>query len=127
MLEKVDGLADQLGVDLIAQIGDGEVADGLDQSGSRVLRNGFHEENGQKGERNYSPDVVDVQESWVSPDLEIVVLAKHKSTARGSDDAMWEIQKLDRSEPDAVFFEIPTDYKIVTATFDGSQPDSPPW
>jgi len=40
---------------------------------------------------------------------------------------MWEIQKLDRSEPDAAFFEIPTDYKIVTATFDGSQPDSPPW
>jgi hypothetical protein len=73
-----------------------------------------------------SPDVVDVQESWVSPDLEIVVLAKHESTARGSDDARWEIQKLDRSEPDAAFFEIPTDYKTVTATFDGSQADSPP-
>lgn len=73
-----------------------------------------------------SPDVVDVQESWVSPDLEIVVLAKHKSTNRGSDGTIWEIQKLDHSEPDAALFEIPPDYKIVTATFDGSQPDSPP-
>jgi hypothetical protein len=61
-----------------------------------------------------SPDVVDVRESWVSPDLEIVVLAKHNSTARGSDDAMWEILKLDRSEPDAALFDIPKDYKIET-------------
>lgn len=69
-----------------------------------------------------SPDIVDVQESWVSPDLEIVVLAKH---TRGSDDTMWEIQKLDRSEPDAALFEIPADYKIVTATFDETQPPEP--
>ena len=72
------------------------------------------------------PGVVDVQESWVSPDLEIVVLSKHKSTAPGSDEATWEVQKLDRSEPDVALFEIPKDYKIVTATFDGSQADSPP-
>lgn len=72
------------------------------------------------------PDVVDVQETWVSPDLEIVVLSKHNSTARGSDDAMWEVQKLDRSEPNGALFEIPKDYKIVTATFDWSQADSPP-
>ena len=72
-----------------------------------------------------SADVVDVQESWVSPDLEIVVLAKHKSTDRRSDGTVWEIQKLDRSEPDAALFEIPADYKIVTATFDETQPPEP--
>lgn len=71
------------------------------------------------------PDVVDVQESWISPDLKIVVLAKYKSTAPGSDNPMWEIQKLDRGEPEAALFEIPKDYKIVTATFDWSKPDSP--
>lgn len=61
-----------------------------------------------------SPDVVDVQESWISPELKIVVLSRHKSTDRRSDDAMWEIQKLDRSEPDPGLFEIPTDYKRVS-------------
>jgi len=71
------------------------------------------------------PDIVDVQESWVSPDLEIVVLSKHKSTAPGSDEVMWDVQKVDRSEPEAALFEIPKDYKIVT-TFDGSQSDSSP-
>ena len=69
-------------------------------------------------------DVVDVQESWISPDLKIVVLAKHRSTARGSDNPTWAIRKLDRAEPEAALFEIPKDYKIVTATFDGSRPDS---
>ena len=46
-------------------------------------------------------DVVDVQESWISPDLKIVVLAKHRSTARGSDNPTWAIRKLDRAEPEA--------------------------
>lgn len=71
------------------------------------------------------PDIVDVEESWVSPDLKIVVLFKHKSTDRGSDDTMWEVQQLDRSEPDAALFEIPKDYKIV-ARFEGSRADSSP-
>jgi hypothetical protein len=71
------------------------------------------------------PDIVDVQESWFSPDLEIVVFNKHTSTAQGSDDVMWEVQKLERGEPEAAFFEIPKNYKIVT-TFDGSQADSLP-
>ena len=71
------------------------------------------------------PDIVDVEESWVSPDLKIVVLSKHKSTAPGSDETMWEVQKLDRSEPEAALFEIPKDYKIVT-TFDGAQASANP-
>lgn len=73
-----------------------------------------------------SPDIVDVQESWVSPNLEIVVLVKHKSTGAGGDETTSEIQKLDRNEPNAALFEIPPDYKVVTASFDESQPDSPP-
>jgi len=60
-----------------------------------------------------SPDVVDVRESWVSLDLGIVVLAKNSSTDPRGSQTMWEIQKLDRSEPDAALFDIPRDYKIV--------------
>lgn len=45
-----------------------------------------------------------------------MVLGKNKSTGWGSDDSMWEIQKLDGSEPDPALFEIPADHKIVTVT-----------
>jgi hypothetical protein len=48
-----------------------------------------------------------VEETWVSPDLKIVLLDKN------SDGTINEILDLDRSEPDAALFEIPTDYKIV--------------
>jgi hypothetical protein len=61
-------------------------------------------------------DVVDVQETWVSPDLKVMVLSKHTSTAQGSDQTTTEILRLDRNEPDAAPFEIPTDYTIVKST-----------
>jgi hypothetical protein len=59
------------------------------------------------------PDIVDVEEKWVSPDLRIIVLDKYKNTKTGSDETITEIRELDRSEPDAALFEIPADYKIV--------------
>jgi hypothetical protein len=64
-----------------------------------------------------------VEETWVSPEMKIRVLTKYGGTC--SDGGIVEIRELDRSEPDARLFEIPTDYKIVTAAFDGSRPDSP--
>jgi hypothetical protein len=48
-----------------------------------------------------------VEETWVSPDLKIVLFHKN------SDGTINEILELDRSEPDAALFEIPPDYKIV--------------
>ena len=62
------------------------------------------------------PDVVEVEETWVSPDLGIVVLAKNSSTDPRSDQTVMEMRGLERVEPDAALFEVPTDYKIVTAT-----------
>jgi hypothetical protein len=59
------------------------------------------------------PEVVSVEEKWVSPDLKVIVLDKYKNTNTGSDETITEIRELDRSEPDAALFEIPTDYKIV--------------
>jgi hypothetical protein len=53
-------------------------------------------------------DVGSVEETWVSPDLKIVILDKH------SDGTINEIRELDRSEPDSALLEIPRDYKIVT-------------
>jgi hypothetical protein len=71
------------------------------------------------------PNVVDVEEKWVSPDLKVVVLSKYASTSPRSDETITEIKDLDRSEPDAALFEIPADYKIVTVTV-GPQTDSQP-
>lgn len=68
------------------------------------------------------PDVVEVDEKWVSPDLKITVLGKHKNTNTGSDETITEIRELDRSEPEAALFEIPAGYKIVTVA-DGAQPE----
>lgn len=59
------------------------------------------------------PDIVYVEEKWVSPDLRIIVLDKNRNTNTGSDETTTEIRELDRSEPDAALFEIPADYKIV--------------
>lgn len=62
------------------------------------------------------PDVVEVDETWVSPELGIVVLAKYSSTDQRSDRTILEMRELERVEPDAALFEVPTDYRIVTAT-----------
>jgi hypothetical protein len=62
------------------------------------------------------PDVVDVQETWVSPDLKIVVFSKDTSPDPDSDQITTEIRRLDRSEPNPSLFEIPADYKIVEVT-----------
>jgi hypothetical protein len=62
------------------------------------------------------PNVVDVQETWVSPDLKIVVFSKKTSTDPNSDLITTEIRRLDRSEPNPALFEIPADYKIVEET-----------
>lgn len=64
----------------------------------------------------HGPNVMDVQETWISPDLKIVVFSKDTSTDSGSDQITTEIRRLDRSEPDSALFEIPPDYKIVEAT-----------
>jgi hypothetical protein len=56
------------------------------------------------------PDVVYVSEDWVSPDLKLIVLHK------GTSETTTEIRELDRGEPDASLFEIPSDYKIEPST-----------
>jgi hypothetical protein len=59
------------------------------------------------------PDIVYVEEKWISPDLKIVVLSKGTSSTNPGEETTTEIRELDRSEPDAALFEIPADYRIV--------------
>jgi hypothetical protein len=64
----------------------------------------------------HGPNVVNVQETWISPDLKMVVSSKDTSTDPDRDQITTEIRQLDRSEPNPALFEIPADYKIVEAT-----------
>lgn len=64
----------------------------------------------------HGPDVVKAQETWISPDLKMVVFSKDTSTDPDSNQITTEIRQLDRSEPNPALFEIPADYKIVEAT-----------
>jgi hypothetical protein len=61
----------------------------------------------------HGPDVVEVEEKWVSPDLKITVLAKDTTSTNPGEKTTTEIRELDRSEPDPALFEIPPDYKVV--------------
>jgi hypothetical protein len=59
-------------------------------------------------------NVLSVGEEWISPDLNLVILNKHKSADPLGDDTITQIKHFDRSEPDPALFQIPTDYKILT-------------
>jgi hypothetical protein len=61
-------------------------------------------------------DIVYVEETWISRDLKIVVLAKGTNSTNPGEETTTEIRELNGSEPDATLFEIPKDYKIVTPT-----------
>lgn len=84
----------------------GRTINGIYVVGTRITRV-IHSAGGN------GPDIVYVEEKWVSPDLRIIVLDKNRNTNTGNDETTTEIRELDRSEPDAALFEIPADYKIV--------------
>jgi hypothetical protein len=64
----------------------------------------------------HGQDVAYVEETWVSPDLKIVVLSRATSTDLRSAETTWKIVQLDQNEPDPALFEIPADYTIVNVT-----------
>jgi hypothetical protein len=67
-------------------------------------------------DKDHGPNVMDVREIWVSPDLKIVVFSEDTRTDPDSDQITTEIRRLDRIEPDPALFEIPAGYKIAEAT-----------
>jgi hypothetical protein len=83
----------------------GKPINGIYAEGTRITR--VLPSNGERG-----PDIVDVEEKWVSPDLKIVIFTKGTSSNNPGDETTTEIRELNRSEPDVSLFEIPADYKI---------------
>lgn len=51
-----------------------------------------------------------VSERWYSPELQVVVLSKHKDPFAGEN--VYQLTDINRSEPPPNLFEVPVDYKI---------------
>ncbi len=63
------------------------------------------------GSRDNDQPITAVSETWMSPDLQVVVLAKNNDPAGG--DNTRRLTNISRSEPDASLFQPPADYTIT--------------
>lgn len=57
--------------------------------------------------------IVTVNESWYSPDLQMVVMSKRTDPRSG--ETVFHVANLNRSEPAATLFQVPADYKVNDA------------
>ena len=55
--------------------------------------------------------LVNVMESWFSPELGITVLTKNSDPRMG--ESVMQLRNIDRSEPDPALFRVPPDYQLV--------------
>ena len=52
-----------------------------------------------------------ISETWMSPELKVVVLSKHSDPRFG--ETTYQLAGIKRSEPDPSLFQVPSDYKIL--------------
>lgn len=64
-----------------------------------------------------------VNETWYSPDLQMVVMRKSSDPRRG--EVVTQVQNLNRAEPAATLFQVPADFK-VNQTQRRGRPAAPP-
>jgi hypothetical protein len=57
--------------------------------------------------------IVDKSEIWTAPDLQIVVLSKRTDPRSGQ--ATYELSNVQRAEPSAALFQVPSDYTVEDA------------
>jgi hypothetical protein len=65
---------------------------------------------------NEKPIVI-VNERWYSPDLQMVVMSKHSDPRMG--DTVYQLTNVQRQEPDASLFQVPSDYTVKAANNPG--------
>jgi hypothetical protein len=58
-----------------------------------------------------------VDESWYSPELQMMLIKQVYATSLGF--STTQLENIDRSEPDPALFQIPADYKIVDGFVSG--------
>jgi hypothetical protein len=57
-------------------------------------------------------------ESWYSPELQMMVMTKHHDPREG--DTIYRLTNINRSEPDRSLFQVPADYRVI----DSSSPET---
>ena len=57
--------------------------------------------------------IVSTSETWISPDLQVPVMAKHTDPRSGT--SVYTMTNIQRSEPPASLFQVPSDYTIQDA------------
>jgi len=62
------------------------------------------------GEMGNELPIVITTETWVSPDLKVVVMSKSSDPRMG--ETTYKLTNLSRAEPDATLFQIPADYTV---------------
>ncbi len=60
-----------------------------------------------------SQPIVEKSEIWTSPDLQVVVLSKHSDPRSGQ--STYTLNNIQRSEPNAAVFQVPSDYTVQDA------------
>ena len=64
-----------------------------------------------------SQPIVEKSEIWTSPDLQVVVLSKRNDPRAGQ--STYTLANIQRTEPNAALFQLPSDYKVEDAPFHG--------
>lgn len=75
------------------------------------------------GEMGNAKPIVSTSETWFSPDLQIPVMAKHNDPRSGS--STYTLTNIQRGDPPASLFQVPSDYTITDAA-PGRGPHHPP-
>lgn len=75
------------------------------------------------GEMGNAKPIVSTSETWYSPDLQIPVLAKHSDPRSGQ--STYTLTNIQRGDPPAALFQVPSDYTIQDAPA-GHGPHHPP-
>jgi len=65
------------------------------------------------GEMGNAKAIVSTSETWYSPDLQIPVMAKHSDPRSGS--SVYTLTNIQRGDPPASLFQVPSDYTIQDA------------
>ena len=65
-----------------------------------------------------------VDETWYSPELQIMIMTRHRDPREG--ETTYRLTNISRSEPDRSLFEVPADYTIGTKKFPTPRKRRPP-
>ena len=100
-----------------------QTINGVQAEGTRVTRTIA------AGEIGNEKPIVITTERWYSPDLQTYVMTKRSDPRMG--DSVFQLTNIQRSEPDATLFQVPSDYTVrkgrrMAIRFKGSPEGAPP-